>query len=90
MWWPWHPPFCMVPGTFQPIEVRLIFNMRVQHALNRCRLPDAPDFTIAAGQQVGTLNGQAITTGVRLSVCDGLLMSSAAADARRAPAEALE
>ncbi len=88
MYWIWTPPYSPSPGLWRGLETRLIYNLPVQQALNRCLLPDPPPFSVGVGNQLATLNGQMVTAACRLAVADGLLMASVAADARRAMAEA--
>ena len=87
LYWQWNPPFCEVPGRWRGEEVRVIFDTRIQQALNRARTADVPGFSIAASTSIGALNGSRIFAACRLGICDGLIMSTAAADARRAVAE---
>jgi len=87
MFWIWTPPYSEAPGIWRGVETRLLFNLPVQQALNRCKLPDPPEFSVGVGNQIATLNGQMVTAACRLSVADGLIMAATAADARRALAE---
>ena len=90
LYWQWNPPFCEVPGRWRGEEVRVIFDTRIQQALNHARTADEPGFSIAASTSLGTLNGQRIFAACRLGIADGLIMSAIGAEARRASVEAIE
>jgi hypothetical protein len=78
VYWSWLPPWSAIPGSLMPLEVTFDWEHRIQLALNAASAGTAPDIAIAPGGRVGACNGQAMIAGVKLTIADGLLTSTAA------------
>ena len=86
-YWLWLPPPIMV-GSPWP-DIRLTFDLRMQQALNRSRVPGhAEDHSVASGQVLGSMNGRDFVSGIRLAIHGGVIMSSLAVEAKRTAADA--
>lgn len=78
IYWSWPPPWSTIPGSLMPLEVTFDWEHLIQLALNAASAGTAPDIAIARGDRVGACNGQAMIAGVKLTIAEGLLTSTAA------------
>jgi hypothetical protein len=87
VYWSWVPPWFTIPGPFLPLEVTFDWEHRVQLALNAAKAGMAPDITMAQGDKIGSCDGQAMIAGVKLTIADTLVTSTAAAAKNAAAAQ---